>query len=82
MDKLYDYFIHYNPYTGLWAAVLTEEVNKYLSGPMYPHEGCTFLFAKSLDLLKQAIYDQPNTFNEDEHYAKYGWRNQLWTEKE
>lgn len=77
MDKLYSYFLHYNPYTELWAAVPTNEVNKYLSGKMYPHEGCTFLFAKSLDLLRQAIQDQPNKFDEDEHYARYGWKNQL-----
>lgn len=77
MDDLYNYFLHYNPYTGLWAAVPKGEVNKYLSGKMYPHEGSTVLFAADINLLISIIQKQPNTFKEDEHYSRYGWKNQL-----
>ena len=32
MDNLYDYFIHYNPYTKYWNAVPRELAIHYLNG--------------------------------------------------
>jgi hypothetical protein len=32
MDSLYDYYLHYNPYTGLWNAVKRDLANQYLNG--------------------------------------------------
>jgi len=34
MDKLYDYYLHYNPYTGYWNAVKRSIANQYLNGTL------------------------------------------------
>jgi len=31
MEKLYDYFLHYNIYTEEWNAILRDETNKYMN---------------------------------------------------
>jgi hypothetical protein len=31
MEKLYDYLLHYNPFTGMWNAVPREVYNAYWS---------------------------------------------------
>jgi hypothetical protein len=34
MDSLYNYYLHYNPYTGYWNAVPREKANDYLNGKL------------------------------------------------
>jgi len=34
MDKLYDYFLHHNHYTGYWNAVKRDVANQYLNGTL------------------------------------------------
>ena len=38
MDKLYSYYLHYNPYTGYWNAVLRDKSNEYLNGRLTENE--------------------------------------------
>ena len=38
MDNLYDYFIHYNPYTKKWNAVKRDKANQYLNGSLTDKE--------------------------------------------
>lgn len=77
MDNLYNYFLHYNPYTKLWAGVKKDEVMKYLSGPMHPKEGACAIFSESEDLLKEHIQNMPKADIEQEHYSRFGWENQV-----
>jgi hypothetical protein len=37
-SKLYDYFIHYNPYTEKWNAVKRDSANQYLNGKLTDKE--------------------------------------------
>ena len=34
MDKLYGYYLHYNPYTGYWNAVKRDKSVEYLNGTL------------------------------------------------
>lgn len=34
MNNLYDYYIHYNPYTGYWNAVKRDKSVQYLNGTL------------------------------------------------
>lgn len=34
MGELYDYYLHYNPYTGYWNAVKREKSVDYLNGKL------------------------------------------------
>ncbi len=38
MNNLYDYFLHYNPYTKKWNAVKREIANQYLNGTLTDKE--------------------------------------------
>lgn len=38
MNELYDYFLHYNPYTGYWNAVKRDQSNQYLNGGLTDKE--------------------------------------------
>lgn len=38
MDKLYDYFLHFNHYTGYWNAVKRDVANQYLNGTLKEEE--------------------------------------------
>lgn len=38
MKELYDYYLHYNPYTGLWNAVKRDKSNEYLNGMLTSKE--------------------------------------------
>lgn len=38
MDKLYDYFFHYNPYTGYWNAFRREKYPDYMNGKLKADE--------------------------------------------
>lgn len=33
-SELYDYYLHYNPYTGYWNAVLRTKATEYLNGTL------------------------------------------------
>lgn len=35
-NVLYDYYLHYNPYTGYWNAVLRDDAVYYLNGTLGP----------------------------------------------
>lgn len=38
MKNLYDYFIHFNPFTGYWNAVKREHSHHYLNGTLKKDE--------------------------------------------
>lgn len=38
MHELYDYFLHYNSYTGYWNAVKRDQANQYLNGKLTDKE--------------------------------------------
>lgn len=34
MKELYDWYLHFNPYTGYWNAVKRDKANQYLNGTL------------------------------------------------
>ena len=54
MDKLYGYYLHYNPYTGLWAAFKRDEQHEY-TAHMHPVEGTKALFSQDINTLIEVI---------------------------
>lgn len=38
MNELYDYFFHFNAYTGYWNAVNRNKANQYLNGTLGPED--------------------------------------------
>ena len=36
MERLYDYYLHYNQYTGYWTGVKRGETNDYHNGTLDP----------------------------------------------
>lgn len=38
MNKLYGWYLHFNPYTGYWNAVKRDKAIEYLNGNMKPED--------------------------------------------
>ena len=54
MDKMYNYYFHFNPHTELWAAFKRTEEKDYMD-KMYPYEGSKALFATDIQSLFEVI---------------------------
>lgn len=52
MDKLYSYYLHWNPYTEKWNAVPRDKASEYLNGMLTDKE---VLKDKDLDVLIEKI---------------------------
>ena len=50
MEKLYNYFFHYNPYSGIWTLVPRSKIAEYFNRELGNHK---FITAKTINELQE-----------------------------
>lgn len=71
MNGGYEWFYHFNPFTGLWAAFKDKDRSNYVS-KRYPHAESKAIFATDITDLIEVISRGGVPSHEDSVYKQYG----------